>query len=88
MFIKKLIQNLKINLMLKIVLFICVLFFRLFFSFVFWLTEIRKKMPYKKKKHLVTLNVPEDSHSIRSSLAGTSVASHGSSETFSIEDTK
>ncbi|EDW47794.1 USP6 N-terminal-like protein isoform X2 [Drosophila sechellia] len=34
----------------------------------------------------VTLTVPEDSHSIRSSLAGTSVASHGSSETMSLED--
>uniref|UniRef100_A0A1B0BNK1 Uncharacterized protein n=1 Tax=Glossina palpalis gambiensis TaxID=67801 RepID=A0A1B0BNK1_9MUSC len=28
----------------------------------------------------------EDNHSIRSSLAGTSMASHGSSETFSMED--
>lgn len=37
---------------------------------------------------LVTLTVPEDSHSIRSSLAGTSVASHGSSETMSLEDNK
>lgn len=39
-----------------------------------------------KRNLLVTLTVPEDSHSIRSSLAGTSVASHGSSETMSLED--
>lgn len=37
---------------------------------------------------IVTLTVPEDNHSIRSSLAGTSMASHGSSETFSLEDNK
>ncbi|XP_036333446.1 USP6 N-terminal-like protein isoform X2 [Rhagoletis pomonella] len=49
--------------------------------------EVQSTMSYETSEcATVTLNVPEDSHSIRSSLAGTSVASHGSSETFSLED--
>ncbi|XP_053965032.1 USP6 N-terminal-like protein isoform X2 [Anastrepha ludens] len=49
--------------------------------------EVQSTMSYETSEcATVTLNVPEDSHSIRSSLAGTSVASHGSSDTFSLED--
>ncbi|XP_030369084.1 USP6 N-terminal-like protein isoform X2 [Scaptodrosophila lebanonensis] len=49
--------------------------------------EVQSTVSYETSEcATVTLTVPEDSHSIRSSLAGTSVASHGSSETMSLED--
>ncbi|XP_034103020.1 USP6 N-terminal-like protein isoform X3 [Drosophila nasuta] len=49
--------------------------------------EVQSTVSYETSEcATVTLTVPEDTHSIRSSLAGTSVASHGSSETMSLED--
>ncbi|XP_075169117.1 USP6 N-terminal-like protein isoform X2 [Haematobia irritans] len=49
--------------------------------------EVQSTVSYETSEcATVTLTVPEDNHSIRSSLAGTSMASHGSSETFSLED--